>query len=287
MKSILRLAPVACAAGVISLSGISAHATNVEITYENLSQEGGLWNTPLFLGFHNGAFDTADLMVAASASVELLAEEGDPGDLISDIGSVPGAETGVIFGDDAPGVGPGVLFNPGSSNSLVINLDAANNRYLSFASMILPSNDAFIGNLNPTAYDLFNINGDFNDGFAIDIYGFDVWDAGTEENDGNGAPFSMIGVNSTGMDVPSTPTVGGVVTRHLDLDPSQNPGLSNFVGTTLGNGDTLDIGFGAKTRIGRITAQRVPDTAPAAGLMGFLFLLGFHKLVSRRKKTTV
>lgn len=271
MKFLLRLAPFALAAGVFSLSGTSVHATSVVITYENLSQDGGLWNTPLFLGFHNGSFDTFDLAVAASASVELLAEEGDPGLLLGDIGLVSGAQSGVIFGDDAPGVGPGVLFNPGSSNSLVIDLNPSDNRYLSFASMLLPSNDAFIGNQFPTAYDLFNIAGDFNDGFQIDLFGFDVWDAGTEENDGMGAPFSAIGGTST-------PTIGGVVMQH--------PGLGNFVGTNLANGTVLDHAFNDQTPIGRITARRVPDTAPAAGLMGLLFLLGFHRFVGKRKGKT-
>jgi len=268
MKSLLRLAPFTIAAGAFAFSVTSLNATSVEITYENLSEEGGLWNTPLFLGFHNGSFDTFDLAVAASASVELLAEEGDPAALIGDIGLVGGAKSGVIFGDDAPGVGPGFLFNPGSSNSIVIDLNASSNRYLSFASMILPSNDAFIGNQDPTAYDLFNIAGDFNDGFSIDLFGVDVWDAGTEENDGMGAPFSAIGGTSTS-------TVGGVVMQH--------PGLDNFVGTNLGNGTVLERAFDDRTPIGRITAQRVPDTAPAAGLMGLLFLLGFHRFVGKRK----
>lgn len=275
MKTLNRFAPIACLAGALSLTGTLASATNVEITYENFSQEGGVWNTPLFLGFHNGSFDTADLMVAASSSVELIAEEGLPDDLLSDISMVPGSKSAVLVGDDAPMVGPGVLFNPGSSNSLVIHLDPMTNRYLSFASMILPSNDAFIGNLNPTAYDLFNIAGDFNDGFEIDIYGFDVWDAGTEENDAMGAPFSAIGGTST-------PTIGGVVSRHLDLDMSQNPGLSNFIGTQLANGNTLDYTFGEKKRIGRITARSVPDTASMAGLLSLVFLLGFHRFTRNR-----
>ncbi len=268
MKFVLRLAPAAFAAGALSLLGLSAHATNVEITFENLSEEGGLWNTPLFLGFHNGSFDTFDLAVAASASVELLAEEGDPGLLLGDIGLVNGAKSAVLLGDDAPGVGPGVLFNPGSSNSLSINLDPTENRYLSFASMLLPSNDAFIGNPIPSAYDLFNIAGDFNDGFSIDLFGVDIWDAGTEENDGMGAPFSAIGGTST-------PTVGGVVAQH--------PGLDNFVGTSLGNGTVLERAFTDQTPVGRITARRVPDTAPGAALMGFLFLLGFQRFLRKRE----
>lgn len=101
MKTLHRFAPIACLAGALSLMGAFASATNVEITFENFSSAGGVWNTPLFLGFHNGSFDTADLMVAASASVELIAEEGDRGNLLNDISMVPGAKSAVLLGDDA------------------------------------------------------------------------------------------------------------------------------------------------------------------------------------------
>ncbi len=271
MKFLLRLAPVACAAGVISLSGISASASYVEITYENLSQEGGIWNTPLFLGFHDGGFDSFDSGSAASASVQTIAETGSPAGLVSDIAAYGGLSA-VLEDDGSPSMAPPFLFNPGSSNSLVIKLDSTDNRFLSFASMLLPSNDAFIGNDDPMAHSLFDAGGSFNDGFQIDLYGFNVWDAGTEENDTMDAPFSAIGGPRTG-------TVGGVVAQHTGLD--------NFLGTGLGDGSVLKYAFNDKTPIGRITAKRVPDTAPAAGLMGFLFLLGFQKYVSRRKKTEV
>ncbi len=271
MNSLLRLAPAYLAAALFSLTGLLASTTHVEIIFENLSEDGGLWNTPLFLGFHDGIFDPFNIGDPASASVEALAEEGDPMKLLDDIGMVGGAKSGVLFGDDAPGVGPGVLFNPGSSNSLVIKLNASTNRYLSFASMLLPSNDAFIGNDDPIAHDLFDAMGNFNDGFSIDLFGTDVWDAGTEENDGMGAPFSVIG----GV---STPTVGGVVSVH--------GGLNNFVGTGLANMTTLEHAFEDSTPIGRISARRVPDTAPAAGVISFLFLLGFQRVVNRRKNGT-
>lgn len=253
-------------AGAFILTG-AANAAKLEITYENLSAPGGLWNTPLFLGFHDGSFDTFDPGVAASSSLEALAEEGMPGGLVGDIAGVAGAQSAVLFGDDAPSAGPGVLFNPGSSASIIVDLLPTSNRYLSFASMLLPSNDAFIGNANPTAYDLFDINGDFKEGFSISIYGMNVWDSGTEENDTMGVPFSAIGGTSA-------PTVGGVVAQHS--------GLQNFIGSTLGNGSTLTSAFDGRTAIGRITARSVPDTSSYIGVMSIALVLGFRRFTRKK-----
>ncbi len=265
MNSLIRLFPIACIAGAVSLTGNTALASYIEITYENLSEEGGLWNTPLFLGFHDGSYDLFDLndpLSPTSAGLEALAENGDTSGLLSDIAGIDGAKSSVL-------AGPGGLFNPGSENSLTIKLDAVDNRYLTFASMLLPSNDAFIGNHNPTAYALFNGAGVFNDGFVINIFGSSVWDSGTEVNDTFGAPFSMIGGMST--DIP-----GGYSVNH--------PGLDNFIGTGLGNGSTLERAFDSDTAIGRITARRVPDSTAGTGLISISLLLILQHFARRHKK---
>ena len=81
--------------------------------------------------------------------------------------------------------------------------------------MVIPSNDAFIGNGNPTAYRIFNPDGSFAGPLVIDIFGDEIYDAGTEVNDGLGAPFSTLGGSSTDEN--------GTVALH--------PGLGNFIGT--------------------------------------------------------
>jgi hypothetical protein len=55
---------------------------------------------------------------------------------------------GALFGPTIPPIGPG------ETASAVFSLDAlaATSRYFSYASMIIPSNDAFIANGNPTAF---------------------------------------------------------------------------------------------------------------------------------------
>ena len=63
-----------------------------------------------------------------------------------------------------------------------MNLDPSVDRYFSYSSMIIPSNDAFIANGNPFAHKLFDENGNF---VAEDfvVAGAEVLDAGTEAND--------------------------------------------------------------------------------------------------------
>ena len=58
----------------------------------------------------------------------------------------PGAVRGTIGGP---------LF-PGASKTGLYLVDAAVNPYFTFAAMVVPSNDFFIGNDSPTEYKLFN-----------------------------------------------------------------------------------------------------------------------------------
>ncbi|MEM1412531.1 MAG: spondin domain-containing protein, partial [Pseudomonadota bacterium] len=81
------------------------------------------------------------------------------------------------------------LFDPGLSTSEIVHLDASRDRYLSFNAMILPSNDAFIGNDDPLAYEIFDESGAFAGPLTIRVSGEDVWDAGTEANTETDAAF--------------------------------------------------------------------------------------------------
>lgn len=249
-------------------AGASVEASSIKLTIENVNPADGLWFTPVFVGFHDGSFDTFDAGSAASASIEALAERGDTSGLMGDIASVSGAIGHTLVQDTTAMGPPGVLFSPGSSNSFTFELDSTANRYFSFGSMLLPSNDAFFGNDDAMAYELFDSSGNFNTGFEINIFGGDIWDAGTEENDGMGAPFSMIGGTSTD-------TIGGVVGSH--------PGLDNFVGTNLATGNQLGTAFSSSTALVRISAQKVPDATPFIGAIGGLALFGFS-IVTRRQR---
>lgn len=229
-----------------SVSGIWALASSVaygqvyQVIIENLAPSGGLYFTPTWTGFHDGSFDFFDAGAPASNSLEILAEQGDTSGLNGDFGTANGRIS--LTTNEPGGPGPG-LFAPGSSTSFTLNLDTIDNRYLSFAAMLLPSNDAFFGNDSATAYELFNGAGQFLGTQSFTVLGEDIWDSGTELNDTFDAPFSTIGGTST--------NTSGVVTTHAGLD--------NFLGTTLGDGNTLNLTFGDSTPIARITVAAIPE----------------------------
>ncbi len=87
--------------------------------------------------------------------------------------------------------------------------------------MLIPSNDAFVANLNSRAIELFDRFGNFKGPKTITIYGRDVWDAGTEVNSPlEGAAFSTAG----GVAVEE----GGKIHR--------STGLDNVIGLNTPNG---------------------------------------------------
>ncbi|MDQ8196726.1 spondin domain-containing protein [Pelagicoccus enzymogenes] len=248
------LAAAACFAAV------SAHAINLKIKVENLSEPGGLWLTPFFLGFHDGGFDLFDEGSAASPGLEMLAEDGVPNGLASEI--APYGHSAVLTGSDGP---PGVLFAPGSMAYTLLSLNPGSSLYFNFASMVIPSNDAFLG--NDMAHMLFDGSGNFTGNISFDLYGRNVWDAGTEANDTFGAAFSTLG--GTG-----TPT---------SLTVEQHGGLVNFEGSQLPAGlGTLNTTFGSDTPLARISVEQVPDSTQYIGLMGAIALIGFRYASKRR-----
>jgi len=135
----------------------------------------------LWFGFHDGNFRTYELGVPASSALERLAEDGNTGPLTIEFNrSGSGIVQGTVAGSDD-------VFNnifPGSSFSLkvAIDINSQDSRYFSFAAMIIPSNDAFIANEDPTAHQVVDDDGNFV-GADIVVMGSEVRDAGTEVND--------------------------------------------------------------------------------------------------------
>ncbi|MEP6321779.1 MAG: spondin domain-containing protein, partial [Paracoccaceae bacterium] len=95
-----RTARLSAASTVLSIGMVAAaSAASVQISITNNQAADGVYLTPLASILHNGSFDSFDRGVAASASVELLAEEGDPSLVLGDAAAA-GAVTGAIL---APG----------------------------------------------------------------------------------------------------------------------------------------------------------------------------------------
>jgi len=264
-KGLLNCAVIGCVLGLVAEQRVSAESVRIEI--ENLGSSTDFFLTPLWVGLHNGSFDLFDVGGTASAGLEQLAETGSP---VTLMGEFAGPNRLQSVAADPAGFGsmagqPPVI-DPGNTAVTEIPImNPATYRYFSFASMVIPSNDSFIGNGDPLAYELFDAIGNFNGTKLIDITAANIYDAGTEDNTGLGAAFSANGGTET-------VTIGGTV--------SQGPDLSNFVGTGTAAGTTIGAVPGS-TPFARITISVVPE--PSSLLLGGIGLLGMLGMARKRR----
>ena len=107
--------------------------------------------------------------------------------------------TGVSAVASPGGFEPLPLFDPGEISWAEFSLNPDNNRYFTYAAMVVPSNDAFIGNHNPWAVELFDAAGHFTGKKIITVLGSQVWDAGTELNTEMDAAFINQTAPNTGV----------------------------------------------------------------------------------------
>lgn len=160
-----------------------AQTVDLTVTIENLAPANGTFQTPFWVAAHGGSFDVYNSGEAASAALERLAEDGD---------SQPLSDSFASSGVDATIPGPDGPFAPGDIASGTMTVDPSRDRYFSYASMVIPSNDAFVANGDPQAHELFDANGDFV-AQSFFITGAEVLDAGTEVNDESPASTAFFG----------------------------------------------------------------------------------------------
>ncbi|MDF1837994.1 MAG: spondin domain-containing protein [Planctomycetota bacterium] len=182
MKQLLLLPSIA----LLSSVALAAQETRVNVVIENLAPSNGTFQTPFWVGFHDGGFDSYDggamansLPIQGSLAIESLAEDGNTGPISADFTTLnAGRLQSTMPGPNGP-------IAPGDKATGTFLLDSNNpmDRYFSYASMVLPSNDAFIANGDPMAHSMFDSMGNFMgaDFFVSGPQG--VNDAGTEEND--------------------------------------------------------------------------------------------------------
>lgn len=248
----------------VALNAPGVLASDITVTIENLQGTGGFSFTPFWLGVHDGSFDVFDAGSVASGGIVEIAELGDTSVLSSrfTLEQASGAQATFLEPNGPP------VFSPGESASLTFNVgDATVNRYFNYASMVVPTNDLFVGNDN--AIELFDAGGNFNGPVVIEIFGSSVWDAGSEVNDiQDGAAF-VAGVDATlGTDE------NGVVTTFFS-DPNASDYLTSILGSTTPAGDITQT-FERATLLARITI------VPAPGVLAGLLPLGVVGLRRRR-----
>lgn len=231
------LAAVPAVAGAQNDGGSGPEA--VQFSLEVLQPADGFFITEPWVGLHGGSFDLFNPGERATPGLEALAEGGNTALLGEEFARQGRLQTTL-------GNGAVQFLSPGETVEGSIDIrNAANYRYFSFASMLIPSNDAFIGNEDPFAYELFDASGNFNGTQTIDIFASDIYDAGTEVNDGQGAAGFSLGFGGQGGGT-STDDPTGTVGLHPDL-------LANIEGFETAAGTTVTDLLTPEEPIARIT----------------------------------
>ncbi|AOY79521.1 spondin domain-containing protein [Moorena producens JHB] len=251
----LKIATMVTVTSTLAMAS-SATAATLKVTIESLAPENGTLFTPVWVGFHNGSFDIYDRDQAASPGLERIAEDGNAAVLSQEFfASGAGSVDGVIPGPNGP-------VASGDITKATFTVDSTS-RYFSYAAMILPSNDAFIANGNPLAFEIFDEEGNFT-GADFTILGSQVLDAGTEVNDEQQTTTAFFG-----QSIPDTGTPeNGVVTLHPGFIPG-GPILST---PAFAEADFTVDGY----QIARIKVEKVPESSTTGGLLaiGGLLWLG-------------
>lgn len=194
--------------------------TEIRITVVNESSAGGIALTPVWAAFHDGSFDLFDVGGTADAGLEALAEDGNFGPANGELLTADAdAQAEVVFGPRGP-------LLAGDVGAINVDVDGVSNGYLSLGAMILPSNDAFIG--NDDAIRLFDDAGEFLGTRVLEFDGTDIYDAGTEVNTEEDAAFLNQTAPNTGVDE------NGTIGLH--------PGFNGSLGNPIGEGDQNILG---------------------------------------------
>ncbi|XAL99817.1 spondin domain-containing protein [Phycisphaeraceae bacterium D3-23] len=283
-------------AGLAGGVGFAAQATDVRVDVTNNGPAGGVFITPLWVGFHDGSFDSYSGGLSTQEGLERLAEDGTTSFISDDFlagntyvdGGVSGvfatAQTaGRVDGTIASPMGPPPIA-PGETVSQAFNVDlAGDNQFFSYASMVLPSNDYFIANGNPLAHDLSALDG-APVGTSITFFiGLGVNDAGTEVNDfatsaANGL-FPQLGLGA-GQGGPNIGTdENGVVTN---VDGIPFAGFLNSPSDLDTNPDAALIDFNRADLYANGIATVTITTIPEPGSLALLGLGGLALLRRRR-----
>jgi hypothetical protein len=221
---------IASALSFVVLTGAQADPVQVKVTVQNLAPQNSVSFAPLHVGFHNGLFDSFNLGEVATAPIISVAEGGSGTAWQAAFGAAePNATRGTIGG----------LLLPGATSSAMFAVDPMLNPFFTFASMVVPSNDFFIGNDSPTRHQLFDSMGNLLIA-SIGQQASQIWDAGSELFDPAAAAF--VGDNDL-----RTPQNSVVAFNFAEL--------AGFDGLTTAAGYVFNSALAAQTDVYRISFE--------------------------------
>ncbi|MDE2593030.1 MAG: spondin domain-containing protein [Burkholderiales bacterium] len=242
-----------------TLAVAQAKMVQITVTSESLVAPDSVTFAPLNVAFHDGSLDTFNIGQAASAGIISVAELGAGTQWHADVAATaPTAVHGQVGG----------ILLPGHTASQTFTIDTDKNAYFSFAGMVVPSNDFFIGNDYAKAYKLFDSTGHQQlSGFTVKAN--EIWDAGSEVFDPATAAF-VVG----GHAVLRNPQ-NSVVARNFAE-------LAAFDGMTTAAGYQFHSGLTANQDVYRVSfnVAAVPEPEAYALMVAGLLTVGF---LSRRR----
>ena len=287
-----------------SVMAMPAAATTLRITVTNETGalgSGGFALTPVYTAFHDGNFTAFRDGATASGGVERLAEVGQflPGvdgngdplpSLVDERNAATSNSQPQVFSSFTPDGDRRPLF-AGESETVEVNIGDSDRRFFTFLSMVIPTNDLFIGS-EGSGIELFDAAGNFIGPSLLNITGADIYDAGTEVNqvlrDAITGDLLESGIAfAAGQN-------GGLGTEENGVIAQDGFGeLAQFLGLETGPGfniaDTqgiLNNISASNFNVASISFEVVapaPVPLPAGGLM-LLSAMGLGGFVARRRK---
>jgi hypothetical protein len=259
MRRSLRQFGAVAATLVLSSTAVHAQQRLVTVTATNLAPTNSIAFAPLHIGFHRGIFDSFNIGQTAGAGIISVAEGGSGTQWQADFAAAdPTATRGTVGG----------LLQAGQSVSQTFMVNVGLNRYFSFANMVVPSNDFFLGNDNPL--ELFNSSGDLLMSSILQTSN-QIWDAGSELFDPAAAAF----VGNNDLRTPQNSVVSFNFAE-----------LAGFNGLTTGAGYVFDSQLTAGQSVYRIDFTSVAVPEPNSVALLACGVLALVPLARRRARST-